>query len=278
MTSANYQTWFSQPIKGILLDITGVLYESNDTGGVPIPGSVEALQKLSQIPGVQYRLCTNETQITKKCLSDKLNKLGFTDVTPDLIFSPGPVVKSLLIERKLRPFLLVHPSALMDYEGLNIEDPNCVVLGDAGEYFSFENMNKAFRILTSKPKEDMSFFTLGFGRYYRHNGELILDVAPFAKALEFATEIQPEIIGKPSPIFFQSAVNDMQLQPHECIMIGDDIISDVGGAQNCGIRGVQVRTGKFTKDWENHPQITPDGFVDNLSVAVELILENSVRY
>jgi len=28
-------------------------------------------------------------------------------------------------------------------------------------------------------------------------------------------------------------------------MIGDDIVSDVGGAQACRIRGVQVRTGKF---------------------------------
>ena len=28
-------------------------------------------------------------------------------------------------------------------------------------------------------------------------------------------------------------------------MIGDDIVSDVGGAQACGIRGVQVRTRKF---------------------------------
>lgn len=28
-------------------------------------------------------------------------------------------------------------------------------------------------------------------------------------------------------------------------MIGDDIESDVGGAQACGLRGIQVRTGKF---------------------------------
>lgn len=28
-------------------------------------------------------------------------------------------------------------------------------------------------------------------------------------------------------------------------MIGDDIVSDVGGAQACGIRGVQARTGKY---------------------------------
>ena len=28
-------------------------------------------------------------------------------------------------------------------------------------------------------------------------------------------------------------------------MIGDDIVNDVGGAQNSGLFGVQVRTGKF---------------------------------
>ena len=28
-------------------------------------------------------------------------------------------------------------------------------------------------------------------------------------------------------------------------MIGDDLVGDVGGAQSCGIRGVQVKTGKY---------------------------------
>jgi hypothetical protein len=28
-------------------------------------------------------------------------------------------------------------------------------------------------------------------------------------------------------------------------MIGDDIVGDVGGAQRCGLRALQVRTGKF---------------------------------
>lgn len=28
-------------------------------------------------------------------------------------------------------------------------------------------------------------------------------------------------------------------------MIGDDLVNDVGGAQSCGMKGVQVRTGKY---------------------------------
>ena len=31
----------------------------------------------------------------------------------------------------------------------------------------------------------------------------------------------------------------------QAVMVGDDIVSDVGGAQACGMLGVQVRTGKF---------------------------------
>ena len=272
MASAKSDTWLSPPIKGLLLDITGVLYESNDQGGFPISGSIEALRKLKETTEIKFRLCTNESQITKLSLSEKLNKLGFENVTPEMIISPGPAVCEILRERNLRPFLLVHPDAHSDYEGVCIEDPNCVVLGDAAEYFTYENMNKAFHVLTSKPQNEMAFFSLGFGSYYRHNEALMLDVAPYAKALEFATGIQPEVVGKPSPLFFNSAIHDMQLEPQDCVMIGDDIVSDIGGAQNCGIRGVQVRTGKFKSEWENHPHVKPDGFVNNLAEAVDLVL------
>ena len=31
----------------------------------------------------------------------------------------------------------------------------------------------------------------------------------------------------------------------QALMIGDDIVNDVGGAQACGLTGVLVRTGKY---------------------------------
>lgn len=39
----------------------------------------------------------------------------------------------------------------------------------------------------------------------------------------------------------------------QAIMIGDDIVSDVGGAQQCGMRAVQVRTGKYRSVHALHP-------------------------
>ncbi|KAM6951762.1 phospholysine phosphohistidine inorganic pyrophosphate phosphatase-like [Aplochiton taeniatus] len=93
------------------------------------------------------------------------------------------------------------------------------------------------------------------------------------KALEYACDVEAEVIGKPAPMFFRSVLNDMGIPPQEALMIGDDLVNDVGGAQHCGMKGVQVRTGKYRPSDERHPEVTADGTVDNLAEAVDLILK-----
>lgn len=62
---------------------------------------------------------------------------------------------------------------------------------------------------------------------------------------QYACGIKAEVVGKPSPEFFKSALQAIGVEAHQAIMIGDDIVGDVGGAQQCGMRALQVRTGKF---------------------------------
>ena len=64
---------------------------------------------------------------------------------------------------------------------------------------------------------------------------------PFAAALEFASERKAVICGKPDPAFFKSGLSALDIPAEHVVMVGDDIVSDVGGAQAAGIRGVQVR-------------------------------------
>lgn len=56
-------------------------------------------------------------------------------------------------------------------------------------------------------------------------------------------------------------------------MVGDDVVSDVGGAQSCGMRGILVRTGKFRAADECHPEVKPFYVADNLFEAVKHILQ-----
>uniref|UniRef100_A0A3B3ZIQ9 Phospholysine phosphohistidine inorganic pyrophosphate phosphatase n=1 Tax=Periophthalmus magnuspinnatus TaxID=409849 RepID=A0A3B3ZIQ9_9GOBI len=260
----------AQSLKGVILDMCGVLYDSGDGDGVAIPGSIEAVQRLKR-SDLQLRFCTNETQASRDRFVAKLQRLGF-DISVKEVFSPAPAAVSVLKERGLRPHLLVYDGLLPEFEGLDQKNPNCVVIGDAAEKFSYENLNDAFRVLIGLDKPLL--FSLGQGRYYKETDGLKLDVGVYMKALEYACDVKAQVIGKPSPTFFQSVLNDMGIQPHEALMIGDDLVNDVGGAQSCGMMGVQVRTGKYRASDERHSSVRADGTEDNLSRAVDLLLHH----
>lgn len=61
----------------------------------------------------------------------------------------------------------------------------------------------------------------------------------------------------------------------QAVMVGDDINSDVGGAQKCGIRGVLVKTGKYTPQNLNHPSVKPDLIAKDLFHAVDSFLSSN---
>nr|XP_004561248.2 phospholysine phosphohistidine inorganic pyrophosphate phosphatase [Maylandia zebra] len=258
----------AKSLKGVILDLCGVLYDSGEGDGVAIPGSIEAVKKLKE-SDLQLRFCTNETQATREKFVAKLRRLDF-DISVSEVFPPAPAAIAVLKERGLRPHLLVHDGLLPEFDSVDKTNPNCVIVGDAAEKFSYQNLNEAFRVLIGLEKPVL--FSLGQGRYYKETDGLKLDVGVYMKALEYACDLKAEVIGKPSPTFFRSVLNDMGLKPHEVLMIGDDLLNDVGGAQHCGMKGVQVRTGKYRPIDERHPAVTADGTVDNLAQAVDMIL------
>lgn len=42
---------------------------------------------------------------------------------------------------------LIVPGVRSEFDDIDMANPNCVVIADAGEGFSYENMNRAFRVL-----------------------------------------------------------------------------------------------------------------------------------
>ncbi len=71
-----------------------------------------------------------------------------------------------------------------------------------------------------------------------------LDSGSYVKALAHAAGVRPRVIGKPAAAIFRTACRALGLPPAACVMVGDDLRSDVLAAQRAGLRGVLVRTGK----------------------------------
>jgi ribonucleotide monophosphatase NagD (HAD superfamily) len=105
--------------------------------------------------------------------------------------------------------------------------------------------------------------------YWRTADGLQLDGGAFVAALEAATGIAPVVCGKPSPAFFGSALAMLGVAAERAVMVGDDIVNDVTGAQEAGLAGVLVRTGKFQP--ADLDRGTPDAVVDSLADVPALL-------
>ena len=105
---------------------------------------------------------------------------------------------------------------------------------------------------------------LGLTRYWRAEDGLRLDAGPFVRALEYAAGRTAVVLGKPDPAFYHSAVEDLDLEPDQVVMVGDDVRSDVEGAQRAGLTGVLVRTGKFSPS-DLDGGVSPDAVLDSIA-------------
>lgn len=102
-------------------------------------------------------------------------------------------------------------------------------------------------------------------RYWETGKGLDLDAGAFVAALEYATGQEATIVGKPSQAFFEAAAESMGADLANVAVVGDDITTDVAGAQRCGAAAVLVRTGKFREDDLSPAAPKPDLVLDSVA-------------
>jgi phospholysine phosphohistidine inorganic pyrophosphate phosphatase len=248
---------------GVLLDIDGVLY----VGDEPIEGAREALAELRRT-SAGLRLVTNTTSRSRRAVHEHLQELGF-ETTLEEVLTPAAMAVNYCREQRYESVaLLVSERLREDLAPLDraplADRTEAVILGDLGDGFTAEVLNKAFRMLM----DGAELIALQHNRYWRRADGLALDVGAYAAALEYATRREAVVVGKPSPDFFNTAIADMALE--HAVMVGDDVEADVGGAMSCGQPGVLVRTGKYRKD-AIPLGVTPTAIVDSIKDVPSLL-------
>lgn len=252
-----------KPDNALLIDLDGVIYQSDRI----IEGAVETLDWIRQ-QHIPHLFVTNTTSRSRSALLDKFEALGFNAAIEDVV-TPIVAARQWLRTRNLtRLSLLIGEDAreeFADFENVVSEAGgmvDAVVIGDLGEDWNYQVLNRAFRQLMQTPRPEL--VALGMTRYWRGADGLNLDVAPFVRALEHATSCEAQVMGKPAPAFFHASLDLLQYRPEHTYMIGDDIDSDVAAAQHCGIRGIQVRTGKFLES-DLERDIEPHAILDSIA-------------
>ena len=248
------------PPAALLLDIDGVLH----VGEEPLPGAIEALGRLRELAG-GVRLLTNTTSRSRRAIVERLRRLGF-ELSESEVLTPAALALAHCRSRGYsRVSLLVSDSLREDLgeleEAAESEEAEAVVLGDLGSGFTPEILNGAFRRLM----DGAELIALQHNRYWRRADGLALDVGAYAAALEYASGLEPIVVGKPSPLFFRAALEELGAEPAGAAMVGDDIEGDVGGGLAADIASVLVRTGKFRADAVAASGVSPTATVDSIA-------------
>lgn len=251
-----------QTIRGVLLDIDGVLHVSMQ----PITGAAEILQFLQQ-QGYSTCLVTNTTTVSRATLAQRLQNIGLP-VEEERIVT-APVATANYVRQHFagkRCWILTKGNTESDFTGIELvnglqEKADIVVIGGAEELLTYEAMNQAFNLLM----DGATLLAMHTNMYWRTKDGLQLDSGPFVRALEIASSKQAVVLGKPSADFFAQALATIGVNADEAVMVGDDIENDINGAQRAGIRGVLVLTGKHGADLPLLARVKPDEILTSVA-------------
>jgi HAD superfamily hydrolase (TIGR01458 family) len=249
-------------MQAILFDLDGVLYQGNTL----LPGAAETVAWVRG-EDIPHLFLTNTSSRPRAAIAGKLGRLGI-DVGEEQILAPPAAACAWLKAEGIEDVALFAPAATAaDFVGLNLlpadaeRGAGAVVVGDLADGWDFRTLNRAFRLLVAKPAPRL--LALGMTRYWHAEGGLQLDAGPFVAALQYATGIEPVVLGKPAAAFFDTAVAAVGSSPARTLMIGDDIRGDVAGAQQAGLKAALVRTGKF-RPADLHGDIRPNAVLSSI--------------
>lgn len=251
-------------IKGILFDLDGVLY----VGSKAIDGAVKAVNEIRNSQ-LQCRFITNTSTLSLASLQQKINALGFSIPANEIISAPQATL--LYLKRQSNPIcrLLLADDVKNDFKEFTQSSTtaNYIVIGDIGDSWSYQLLNEVFNSLINGAK----LIAIHKNRFWQTEHGLQMDIGGFIDALEYASGAKAMIIGKPSPDFFQIALDDMALNSSEVAIIGDDIDVDIGGGQHAGLKGILVRTGKYRQSYAAASTVKPDVIIDSVVDLPEVL-------
>jgi HAD superfamily hydrolase (TIGR01458 family) len=247
-----------EAISAVLLDLDGVLYVEGEL----LPGADEAVGRLRE-SGRSLRFVTNTTANSRAQTLEKLRGFGI-DLDQEELVTPAALARRHCEESGHRTVaLIMNDDVKADFEGLEEAEGevDAVIMGDLGEQFGFQILNRAFRLVM----DGAELIALQKNRFWLTADGLSLDAGPFVAAIEYATGKDAYVVGKPAPAFFDIVLGDLGADREAAAMIGDDVETDIGGALAAGLLAVLVRTGKYREDFVRESGIEPTETIDSIA-------------
>jgi HAD superfamily hydrolase (TIGR01450 family) len=226
--------------KAFLVDLDGCLRY----GRQPAPGAALLLQTLRR-RGKSILVLTNTSSTGADELAKDLQSIGL-DLSPSEIQTTFDAVGEYIRDR-FGPanVLCIGTPALQErlrrdgHEVLPLSryhEAKAVIVGRDQE-FNIERMVAAAKAID----EGAAFIALNMDiRLPVEGGDYTAAAGPFVAAVSALAYQEPEVLGKPSPVFFELALRRLGAAPQEAVMIGDNVETDIRGGKAAGLFSILI--------------------------------------
>lgn len=249
-----------------LTDMDGVLVRE-DTA---IPGAAQLLE-LWEERGQEYLVLTNNSMYTPRDLAARLARSGLHVAEQNLWTSALATAQFLKNQNAGSRAYVIGEAGLttaLHEAGFILTDTDCdyVVLGETRTY-SFEAITNAIRLI------------LDGARFIATNPDTtgpspegpMPATGSVAALITAATNRHPYVVGKPNPMMFRSALNQIGGHSEATAMLGDRMDTDIVSGMEAGLRTVLVYSGVTSpQDVERFP-FRPTLALDSVADLLELL-------
>ncbi|MBL8059468.1 MAG: HAD-IIA family hydrolase [Chthonomonas sp.] len=223
-------------IRLVIFDLDGTLWRGNE----PIQGAAESLSELRR-KSVQIRFLTNNSSISSEEVARKLTGMGF-EANRHEVMGSGPFSAQVCQSRGMRSVYVVGGPALerefssFDKAGA---DADAVVVGiDRG--FTYDKCSRALQLIRRGAR---FIATNRDATYPLEGGRVEPGAGAIVAAIEAASGVAPEVLGKPNPAMINQLLDEAGVEPGDCLVVGDRMETDIAAGQAAGCQTALVLTG-----------------------------------
>jgi len=233
-------------MKLFLFDMDGTLY----LGDRLYPFTKELLQTIKNVGG-KYLFMTNNSSKSVADYVKKLEKLGISATKEDFITSSQATAYYLHKHHQGKTLYVCGTESLKEElrsEGFtvteDVEKTDCIVMGFDTELTFQKLFDVSFLLLTREIP------------YIATNPDLVCptefgsvpDCGSVCGMIFNATKKRPVVIGKPSPLMPELAMERWGYGKDETCVVGDRIYTDVKSGLNAGVFSILVMSGETTPE------------------------------
>ncbi len=226
----------------VLLDLDGTIYHEDHV----LPGAAALVARL-QREGRKYACITNSTSNPQR-LRARLATMGI-EMPTEAIFTAASAAADYVLERfgqRPRVFNLATEGLAELLEGKvhwvnQIGDPcDVVIAGAPANVFATADRQRVALYLL---RAGAALVGICADRVYPSPRGLEFGSGPMTEMLAYAAGVRPTYAGKPERIFFEELCHKLGVRPDGCVLVGDNLESDIAGAKKLGMTTVLTLTG-----------------------------------